>query len=193
MSSLFRCLLLAFGAVAINGSPTQRQGARPPSFQMPLTRDVTFGFLGNVSVGTPAQQITAFIDWTWISMYLISTTCAGIPGDSKTCLSPQQPLYSQSASTSYKNQTSQYASRTWNPNEFFGIYDFTVDYATDIQTVGASSSQIVLQTSDLPPGLFTTTVFPFSGIFGLSPVFKTDDRTFDSPPEAKSRLISAPI
>ena len=177
------CLLLASSVVLIHGNSVQRDEAKSQGYKMFLTRDPTYGFFGNVSVGTPTQQITALIDWTWISMYLISTTCGAGRYDTEDCLSPQQSLYNQSLSTSYKNQSSQYASRTWNPNEFFGTVNFTVDYASDIETVGSSSSQIVLQTSDLTPGLFTTTVFPFAGIFGMSPVFKSNNRTLSFAPE----------
>ena len=167
-------LALRCAAVSL-GSPHWRQGSNTTSYRMHLTRDPTFGFLGNISLGVPSQQVTAFIDWTWISLYVVTGLCDGQSGDPTRCLSPQQPFFNQLASTSYESQSSLYPSRTWNPNEFFGNIDFRVDYASDIAAIGPLSSRITLQASDLQPGIFTSTIFPFSGILGLSPVFRTDN------------------
>ena len=177
MYFLQRCSVLVVAlTTCVIGSPIQQHDHRIQPYSIPLTRDPLFGFLGNVSVGTPTQLITAFVDWTWLSMYVVSTVCAGNPSNTANCLSPRQAIFNQTLSSTYKNKSSIYPSRTWNPNEFFGSLDFTVDYASDIQTVGPASSRIILQISDFQPYYFTSAVFPFSGIFGLSPVFPSDDR-----------------
>lgn len=169
-SSIVIALLYAVVAFSSPHGGPSTQG-----YRMHLTRDPTFGFLGNVSVGSPPQTITSFVDWTWISLYVVTDVCDGQSGNPLRCLSPQQHYFNELTSSTFESQHSLYPSRTWNPNEFFGSIDFTVDYASDVVAIGPSTSRITLQTSDLLPGIFTSTVFPFTGIFGLSPVFSTDN------------------
>lgn len=157
-------------------NPSKHGNTSLQSYNMPLTRNLDTGFFGTISVGTPAQKLTAFVDWTWISMWVISTTCDGGKEDISMCRAPQQIVFNQSMSSTFENVSTLYPSRTWNPSEFFGPYDFTVDYGSDIETIGPVSSRVVIQTSDIEPGLFTNTVFPFEGILGLSPVFPSDNR-----------------
>lgn len=177
MHSLSFHVLLAFSlcAVLVNGVPTQRSASNLGGYSLPLQRNPYFGFLANISIGTPAQQVTAFTDWTWISQYLVTTECNGSLTDTARCLSPQQLVFNQSLSSSYRNESSLYPSRSWNPNEFFGTIDFSVDYASEIERVGPSSSRIVVQASSFQPGYFTSSVFPFLGIFGLAPAFRSDN------------------
>jgi hypothetical protein len=44
-----------------------------------------------------------------------------------------------------------------------------VDYGSDVQTIGPVTSRIVLQTSNIQPGIFTAYPLPFGGIYGMMP------------------------
>ena len=125
-------------------------------------------------MGTPPQKMTSLFDWTWISMYTLSTTCKGMTNNTANCFSPTQAVFNQQQSSTFRSQSSLYPSRTWNPSVFLGNLDFTVDYASDIQAVGPESARIVIQASNFGVDV-KPLVFPFSSIYGLSPVFRSDN------------------
>lgn len=155
--------------------PARPSISQTASFDLPLTWN-PFGFLTNdVSIGTPPQQVTSFVDWTWISQYVFTTRCHGDSEATFDCFSPLQKLLNQSRSSTFMNQSSSYPSRTWNPNHFFFYKDLTVDYASDIETVGPSSARLTLQAADFQFNL-TAAPYPFGGVFGLSPVLQNDNR-----------------
>lgn len=169
----------------IFGSPARPRPELGGSFDLPLTWS-TFGFLGNVSIGTPPQQVTSFVDWTWISQYVFTTTCHGDKDKTFDCLAKEQTIYNQSQSSTFRDESTLYPSRTWNPNHFFFYKDLTVDYASDIETVGPSSARLTIQAADFQFDL-TKAPYPFAGVYGLSPVFKTDN-SMCSPYRSQTRV-----
>ena len=91
---------------------------QPPagSFDLPLTWN-EFGFLGNISLGTPPQPITSFVDWTWISQYVFTEeSCHGDEARLYECFAKEQPVFNRSQSSTFQDQSASYPSRTWNPN-----------------------------------------------------------------------------
>lgn len=142
----------------------------PRGFDLPLVRDPFFGYLGNVSVGTPSQEITVFVDWTWTSQYFLSTVCGNGTASTGTCLSPGQQIFNQTQSNSFVNQTAQYPDQAWYPNEFLPV-PFEVSYGADVMQVGPTTSPITMQLSDIPPGLLVQMPLSFGGIMGLMPTF----------------------
>ena len=97
-------------------SPSQPHTEPAASFDLPLTWN-EFGFLGNISLGTPPQRITSFVDWTWISQYAFTEkSCHGEESRLYECLAKEQTVFNQSQSSSFQDQSASYPSRTWNPN-----------------------------------------------------------------------------
>lgn len=66
------------------------------------------------------------------------------------------------------NETADYADQVWYPNEFLPA-PFEVWYGTDLLTMGATSSNVTLQLSDIPLGLLVQLPLEFGGIMGLMP------------------------
>ena len=166
-------LLLLSDYQPVIGSPARLRSGSGNSFDLPLTWS-SFGFLGNISVGTPPQQITSFVDWTWINQYVFTTTCHGDQSKTYDCFAKEQEFFNQSRSSTYRDESTLYPSRTWNPNHFFFYDDLTVDHASDIEVVGPSSARLTIQAADFQFDL-TEAPYPFSGVYGLSPVFKEDN------------------
>lgn len=93
------------------------------------------------------------------------------------CLNPQQELFNERKSTSFDYGPESYPTRTWNPTHFFFYNNLTVEYATDFVTVGNSTTKAVIQVSNIDFNM-TAEPFPFSSVYGLSPVFKADNGDF---------------
>lgn len=170
---------IAFLAV-LNGAiaaPTRRA---PGAFDMPLTW-TPFGFTTNtIKVGNPPQPLDSFVDWTWIGQYAFTPRCHGSLQDTFDCLQPGQPLYNQTQSWTYTNQSNLYPDRNWNPNHFFFYDDLSVGFGSDIQQVGPDhQARVTLQLADMHFQL--DFAYPFAGVYGLSPVFKTDNASTQSP------------
>ncbi|KAG9238215.1 aspartic peptidase domain-containing protein [Amylocarpus encephaloides] len=172
-------LALALALVA-DAHPAAHSKPCNQPYDIPLIRNKDYGWFANISIGTPPQPMTVFTDWTWTSQYAISTTCDGVEGNTADCLSPAQQLFNQSNSATYKDETSLYPSESWFPNEFFPA-PFNVDYASDVQTIGPVTSRIVLQTSNIQPGIFTQFTLPFGGIYGMMPDPKGENASDLSP------------
>ncbi|UKZ74616.1 hypothetical protein TrVFT333_002286 [Trichoderma virens FT-333] len=169
--SLLRLLLAGQSSARVSRSPTTAP------VDMPLTLGA-LGFLTPISIGTPPQEIISLMDWTWINQFTLSTVCLGNPHDTASCLAPGQVFFNQSESSTFANQTSLYPSRTWNPNGFFGPAPLTVQFGHDVQHVGNLSAPTTFMLADMQfpqPG-----AFPFTGVFGLSPVFKSDNQSTQS-------------
>lgn len=141
---------------------------RSESYDMPLTWN-SFGFTTQTSIGTPPQNVTSIVDWTWNSHYLVTTLCKGSPLNTFDCLAPGQSLFNQTKSSTFKNLSDQYPSQSWNPNHFFFNLDLKVQYASDVEIIGPSKTIVRLQAGDTQ--FQQPFVQPFNGIFGLSPVF----------------------
>ena len=167
------------GFTLVSGSPARQRAAEAVSYDLPLTWS-SFGFLAkNMSLGTPPQQITTFVDWTWISQYVFTTTCHGVTDKPFDCFAKEQSIFNQSQSSTFQDESYLYPSRTWNPNHFFFYEDLTVDYASDIGTVGPSSARLTIQAADFQFDISDAS-YPFTGVYGLSPVFKADNSMLTS-------------
>lgn len=169
LSISFQALLALGGLGRVAAAPTQAR-----SWEMPLTWN-HFGFLAKdtITVGTPPQNVTVFVDWTWISQYLITETCHGTDNTSA-CLNKEQSYFRTKDSSTFRNETVLFPSRTWNPNHFFFDLDLTVDYASDILAVGPYGQRTVVQAADFQFDQGED-FYPFDGVFGLSPVFANDN------------------
>jgi hypothetical protein len=160
---------LAFVAPLVAALPSiQPRSGNSQRYDMPLTW-TPFGFTAQMTVGTPPQSVTSFVDWTWNSQYILTTTCFDIGENKDKCLLANQQYFNQSQSKTWVDVSSQYATQTWNPNHFFFNLNLTVDYVQDIQTVGPSSAVVRLQSGDFR--FKQDSVYPFSGVYGLAPVF----------------------
>ncbi|KAL8908892.1 MAG: hypothetical protein Q9171_005264 [Xanthocarpia ochracea] len=159
-------------------SDTKGNKGSKGSFDLLLTW-TPYGFAGNVSIGSPPQQFPAFVDWTWIGQYVFTTKCQGDPERTSDCFAEDQFIFNQSQSRTFRNESALYPSRTWNPNHFFFYEDLTVDYASDIQTIGPSSTRVVIQAADQQFDI-TEDPYPFAGVYGLSPAFKGDNASIQS-------------
>ena len=167
-------IFLAIQVIVI-AAPAQPEAgtSKHGSFDVLLTRS-PFGFLGNVSIGNPPQQVTSFFDWTWIGQYVFTTTCHGDAQRTYDCFAKDQAIFNQSRSSTFRDQSALYPSRTWNPNHFFFYKDLTVNYASDVEAVGPSSTRLIIQAADQQFSL-ANAPYPFAGVYGLSPVFKNDN------------------
>lgn len=169
---------IAFLAVVTGAfaAPTRRASG---AFDMPLAW-TPFGFTTNtITVGSPPQQLDSFVDWTWIGQYAFTPRCHGSLQDTFDCLQPGQQLYNQTQSRTYTNQSNLYPDRNWNPNHFFFYDDLSVGFGSDIQKVGDHQAKVTLQLADMHFQL--DFVYPFAGVYGLSPVFKSDNASTQSP------------
>jgi hypothetical protein len=134
-----------------------------------------FGYLFNITVGTPPQELTMLSDWTWMSLFVRSGRCLN-QYDPSLCLGTSgQTWFDERASTSFANTSLPQLS--WPLTAF--APNFTVDYGTDDVCIGdLCSAGTVLQVSDFPyPGEGIPKV-PFSGIFGMAPVTAGLNETF---------------
>lgn len=82
------------------------------SFDLSLTWN-EFGFLGDISLGTPPQPITSFVDWTWISQYVFTEkSCHGNESRLYECFAKEQTVFNRSQSSTFQDQSASYPSRT---------------------------------------------------------------------------------
>ncbi|EFE44719.1 hypothetical protein TRV_00510 [Trichophyton verrucosum HKI 0517] len=171
-------ILVALGAATIpqaSAAPNDRQQSM---IDLPLKLYQNGFNTDLVTIGTPAQATRLFVDWTWIGAYTVSTKC-NHTNNAYGCLAPGQKLFNETQSTSLVNQTNLYPTRTWNPNHFFMDKDLTAVFASDIYRVGDRESRLTLQLSQL--NWKASFPYPFSGIFGMSPVFKSDNMSIQAP------------
>jgi len=145
------------------------------AFDLPLTW-TPFGLVTDaLTLGTPPQKITSFVDWTWIGQYVFSPLCQGGANETTDCLHAEQSLFNQYESQTFVNESKKYSPRNWNPNHFFFYDDLSVQYGSDVERVGPkASARITVQVADMHFQL--DYAYPFSGVFGLSPAFKSDNR-----------------
>ncbi|KID99906.1 eukaryotic aspartyl protease, partial [Metarhizium majus ARSEF 297] len=191
---LASCLLLLRTAYAVptavppNGvdearwGPGGRWSDRPGSwnprggqYDLPLDWD-PLGFASRIGVGSPRFDYKIFVDWTWVSNIVTTPKCYG-QWNPSLCLHPQQPYWDPRNSTSFKNLTSEFADRSWRPNHFFMQDPMSIEYGSDLLHIGPVTGEAVLQLTDLQFNVSAKygTPFPFTGIFGMSPVFRGDD------------------
>lgn len=144
------------------------------TYDLPLEWN-PFGFLSKIGIGSTNFQMPIFVDWTWIGQIVTTPRCYGSYNPTA-CLDAKQIQWDPRTSQSFVNQSTVYADRSWNPNHFFFTFPMNIDYGTDSLHVGPVSGETTLQLTDL---IFKQDnlggAFPFTGIFGLSPVFKGDN------------------
>ncbi|KAK7423633.1 hypothetical protein QQZ08_008988 [Neonectria magnoliae] len=139
------------------------------------------GFLSTIEIGTPSTKLPVFVDWTWISQFVVSPKCFGAY-DPESCLHPDQTFWDPRESRTFKNLTSKYKDRIWKPNYFFLEDPLHAEYGADRVTIGPVSSEATIQLSDMDFNISEYGyAFPFGGVFGLAPVYRGDGKDFQSP------------
>ncbi|GJN76284.1 hypothetical protein PLIIFM63780_010105 [Purpureocillium lilacinum] len=148
-------------------------------YDWPLDWD-PLGFVSKASLGSPRFEYKVFVDWTWISHIVTTPKCYN-QWDPSLCLHKDQVYWDPRKSSSFKNLTSVYQDRTWKPNHFFMENPMHIRYGADVLHIGPVSSRSVLQLTDLT---FNASqlgfAYPFTGIFGMSPVYKGDKADYQS-------------
>ncbi|PYI33525.1 acid protease [Aspergillus indologenus CBS 114.80] len=152
-----------------------------PSTSVPATWN-GFGYLFNITVGTPPQNLTVLSDWAWVTLFTRSARCEG-RYDPAHCVAEGQSYFDERASTTYSNQTTLPRLR-WETSLYSP--DFTVNYATDTVCIHSphnpsslcTSPATTLQVSDFPFAGHHVPPVPFGGIFGLAPVIPGVNATF---------------
>ncbi|OGM44021.1 hypothetical protein ABOM_007789 [Aspergillus bombycis] len=172
--SQFRDIGMAFmAAVSLTAAaPLTTESATYTTYDMPLDWTPP-GFTTSISMGLPAQDLSAFVDWTWIGHFVVTTTCYGDPtGNGDKCLNPLQERFYPSASHTFEPLPSE-RSLHWNPNHFFGTLPIDADIAREVVTVGPVEFTATIQASDVQFDA-RQIMFPFAAVLGFSPVFSDD-------------------
>jgi hypothetical protein len=168
------------GLVPRYSNGTTNGNAKAGRYDMPLSWG-TGGFLSTIEFGTPKVQLPVFVDWTWISQFIVGPKCFGAY-DPDACLFPDQKYYDPRDSSTFKDLSTKYKDRTWKPNHFFFEDPLHAEYGADSIDIGPVTSEIVVQISDMEFNASTYGyAFPFAGVFGLSPVYKGDGREYTDP------------
>lgn len=133
-----------------------------------------FGYLFNLTVGTPPQEMTVMSDWTWMSLFFRSGRCMNQWNVAECIGNRNQVFFNEKESKTFKNRSLSQIS--WDITAF--APNFTVDYAADTVCVGNICSENTMQMSDFPyPGHDLPEV-PFAGIYGMAPVTPEANETF---------------
>lgn len=153
----------------------EQRGWWPWGLQWDMPCDWTpNGFMGDVSFGSPKDNLRVFVDWTWVSLLVMTPRCWGEYNPSA-CLHPKQETFDPRKSSSFKNLSSEYQDRTWRPNHFFFEDPAHVTIGADKLQVGPVNSEIVAQLTDLTFDVGARGFpYPFQAIYGMSPVFNGD-------------------
>ena len=171
-------VLLLAGVISLATALPSGSSQKGKKYDMPLTW-TPFGFTSPITLGTPPQTLSSFVDWTWNSLYVVTTKCLGKENNKDECLVPEQQYFNQSKSKTYKNLSAKYPSEKWNPNHFFFDLDLLVDYRQDIETIGRSSAPVRIQAADFQ--FEQEFEYPFGAVYGLSPVFPEQKSTLPLP------------
>lgn len=135
----------------------------------------TYGYIFNLTVGTPPQELPVLSDWTWTSLFTRSGRCNNVY-DVSNCVTEGQSYFNEKKSTTFHNST--LGSFTWPETAF--APNFTVDYARDSVCIDTlCTNNTVLQLSDFPNEGDTIPIQEFGGIYGLAPVFPRVDPRFE--------------
>ncbi|GKZ24117.1 hypothetical protein AbraIFM66951_008930 [Aspergillus brasiliensis] len=175
MSPGSRICSLLVAAVTASAVPTSLATRHLQSVDLPLTRS-SYGFLTDIALGTPGQSLPYLVDWTWTGHYVVTTLCYNDPTATYDCLNVDQKIFNQTLSSTFINQTDQYGYLYWDPNHFYFTEPAAADVATDMLRIGPTGVNTTIQAANF---VFNETIsaFPFSGVYGLSPVFKGDNRS----------------
>ncbi|KAB8273485.1 aspartic peptidase domain-containing protein [Aspergillus minisclerotigenes] len=171
---LFWDIGLAFmAAVCLTAAaPLTTESAIHTTYDMPVDWTQA-GFTTSISMGSPAQDLRAFVDWTWIGHFVLTTTCYGdSTGDGDKCLNRCQERFYQSDSHSFQPLPSE-RSLHWNPNHFFFTNPIDADIAREVVRVGPVEVKATVQASNAQFDARQIR-FPFSAVLGFCPVFSDD-------------------
>lgn len=169
--------LLGINAVLVAAAPATSYGNGGAVYHWPL--DWTpLGFIGNHTAGTPPQKITSFVDITWIGDYMLTTKCKGEVNNVDSCFVPGQAYFNESESSTFKYLPNE-RPLNWNPNHFFFWKDMFIDIAKEVVEVGGVITNTIIQAADF--AFKQDFPYPFQAVYGLSPVFKGDNVTIQSP------------
>lgn len=132
------------------------------------------GPLFNITLGTPPQPLTMLSDWTWMSLFARSANCLGSYNISK-CIPSGQEYFDERRSRTFA--TTNLSATGWERTSFLPGYEFAVTYDRDKVCIGdICDNGVVFQLSDFD--IAVDEAVPFGGIFGLSPVFPSENVTF---------------
>ena len=160
----FLALQLLVSLTAATGCAAVSNGNN--SVEVPAVWGV-FGYLFNITVGNPAQELTVLSDWTWMSLFVRSGRCMNQLNPSLCVGDTGQAYFDERDSTTFRNTSLPQSS--WPVTAF--APNFTVDYGTDRVCVGkVCTRNTIFQLSNFPyPGDVIPKV-PFGGIYGMAPV-----------------------
>ncbi|KAL6924124.1 hypothetical protein ACHAPO_011205 [Fusarium lateritium] len=140
-------------------SPTSGNSVTVPAYW-----DV-YGYLFNVTVGSPPQELTMLSDMTWMALFVRSGRCLG-QFNPDLCAGQEQPFFNEHDSESFSNAS--FAQTTWPITAFSP--NFTVDYGRDEVCIGhLCNGDTLMQVSNFPYPASVVPAVPFGGIFGLAP------------------------
>ncbi|PWY79687.1 hypothetical protein BO70DRAFT_353399 [Aspergillus heteromorphus CBS 117.55] len=135
----------------------------------------TYGYLFNITVGTPPQNLTVLSDWAWMSLFARSSRCVDTV-DPALCVAPGQSYYDERLSSTFS--PSALPQLQWPTNLFCPL--FTVDYISDTVCINdlCTEPTTTFQASHFPFTGEWVPVQPFGGIFGMAPVLPELNETF---------------
>ncbi|KAF4967216.1 hypothetical protein FSARC_5195 [Fusarium sarcochroum] len=134
------------------------------SVAVPAIWDV-YGYLFNVTVGSPPQKLTMLSDMTWMAPFVRSGRCLG-EFNPDLCAGPDQPFFNEHESATFSNAS--FAQVTWPVTAF--APNFTVDYGRDRMCIGQiCNNDTLMQVSHFPYPASVVPAVPFGGIYGLAP------------------------
>jgi hypothetical protein len=124
-----------------------------------------YGYLFNVTVGSPPQNITMLSDMTWMALFVRSGGCMG-QFNPEFCTAEGQSMFNERESDTFRNTS--FAQSMWPVTAF--APNFTVDYGRDHVCIGQiCSKDTLMQVSDFPYPGSAVPVVSFGGIYGLAP------------------------
>ncbi|KAF5683758.1 fusarin C cluster-peptidase [Fusarium circinatum] len=168
LATLSFLVLQLLGALSPSHAAAVAPGYRSPtqsnSVSVPANWGV-YGYLFNITVGNPPQNIPMLCDMTWKALFVRSSRCMDI-FNPELCDSKGQTFFEQRNSRTFKNTS--FAQVTLPVTPY--APNFTVDYGRDVMCIGGiCNKNTLMQVSDFPyPGSMTPVV-PFGGIYGLAP------------------------
>lgn len=160
-------------ASTVLGSKTKKHAkATTTKVSVPM-QSSHLGPLFNITIGTPPQPLTVLSDWTWMSLFARSANCVGSYNIAK-CIPSGQEYFNEKKSTTFI--TTNLSATGWEGTSFLPGYEFAVTYNRDKVCIGdVCDNGVIFQLSDFD--LVIDEVVPFGGIFGLSPVFPSENIT----------------
>ncbi|EKV19723.1 Aspartyl proteinase [Penicillium digitatum] len=167
-------ILFLLPASTVLGSKTKKHAeATTTKVSVPM-QSSPLGPLFHITLGTPPQSLTVLSDWTWMSLFARSANCVG-SYDLAKCIPSGQEYFNEKDSRTFLSTN--LSATGWDGTSFLPGYEFAVTYNRDKVCIGdVCDDGVSFQLSDFD--LVIDEVVPFGGIFGLSPVFPSENATF---------------